>query len=131
VFWAFYRMLQNAIELRGVSFLWACDLSQPDTVGHIAALGNFPINPLPLIMGVTMLWQARVTPPSPGMDPSQQKIMRYMPLMMIAIFYKMAAGLTLYYAVQNVLTIVQTKLTRVQDEKAKGTVAVVPPKKRK
>ena len=69
-FFGFYRMLQSAIELRGASFLWACDLSQPDTVWIIPGL-NFPLNPLPLIMGATQLWQMRLTPPSPGVDPVQ------------------------------------------------------------
>ena len=109
VFFGFYRMLQSAIELRGAHFLWACDLSQPDTVIH---LGGFPVNIFPLIMGVTMLYQARLAPASPGMDPSQQKIMKYMPLMMMVFLYNMSAGLTLYWTVQNVLTIIQTKLTK-------------------
>ena len=58
-----------------------------------------------------MLYQARLTPASPGMDPAQQKIMKYMPLMMMVFLYNMSAGLTLYWTVQNVLTIIQTKLT--------------------
>jgi len=63
-----------------------------------------------------MLWQARLTPPSPGMDPAQAKIMRYMPLMFMVFLYKYSAGLTLYWTVQNVLTIVQTKLTKTVPE---------------
>lgn len=113
VFIGFYQMLQSAIELRGASFLWACDLSQPDTV---LMLGGFPINPLPLIMGGTMLWQASMTPPSPGMDPAQQKIMRYMPLMMVVFLYKFSAGLTLYWTVQNLLSIAQMKITKSRPE---------------
>jgi YidC/Oxa1 family membrane protein insertase len=111
VFFGFYRMLQSAIELRGARFLWACDLSQPDTVWMIPGL-NFPVNPLPLIMGVTMLWQARLTPASPGMDPVQQKMMKYMPLMFMFVLYNFMAGLTLYWTVQNLLTIAQMKLTK-------------------
>jgi YidC/Oxa1 family membrane protein insertase len=109
VFYGFYWMLRNAIELRGAHFLWIFDLSQPDTVAHFA---GFPINPLPLIMGATQLWQAQMTPPAPGMDPGQQKIMRFMPLMFIAFLYQMSAGLTLYWTVQNLLSIVQMKLTK-------------------
>ena len=75
-------------------------------------LAGFPINPLPLIMGATQLWQAQLTPPSPGMDPGQQKIMRFMPLMFIALLYRMSAGLTLYWTVQNLLSIVQMKMTK-------------------
>jgi hypothetical protein len=53
VFYGFYWMMRGAIELRGAHFLWAFDLSQPDTIATIA---GFPINPLPLIMGATQLW---------------------------------------------------------------------------
>jgi YidC/Oxa1 family membrane protein insertase len=111
VFFGFYKMLQSAIELRGASFLWARDLSQPDTIASIPGL-DFPINPLPLIMGATMLWQSHLTPPSPGMDPMQQKIMKYMPLMFIVFLYNFSAGLSLYWTVQNLLSIAQMKLTR-------------------
>ena len=114
VFFGFYRMIQSAIELRGARFLWACDLSQPDTILMLPGL-NFPVNPLPLLMGATMLWQARLTPPSPGMDPVQQKMMRYMPLMFMVFLYNFSAGLTLYWTVQNLLTIAQMKLTRSRD----------------
>lgn len=109
VFIGFYQMLQSAVELRGAGFLWACDLSQPDTIVRIF---GFPINPLPLIMGTTQLWQMRMTPPSPGMDPTQQKIMQYMPLMFIVILYSFPAGLALYWTVQNLLSILQMKLTK-------------------
>ena len=64
-------------------------------------------------MGATQLWQSHITPPSPGMDPGQQKIMRYMPLMFIAMFYRMSSGLNLYYTVSNLLTIAQTKITKM------------------
>jgi YidC/Oxa1 family membrane protein insertase len=126
VFIGFYYMLRNAIELRGVHFLWAHDLSQPDTIAY---LGGFPINPLPIIMGATQLWQSSLMPPSPGMDPGQQKIMRYMPLMFVAMFYKMSAGLTLYWTVSNLLSILQTKITRMSDDPALKPAVVVPRKK--
>jgi YidC/Oxa1 family membrane protein insertase len=129
VFFGFYYMLRNAIELRGVHFLWAHDLSQPDTVAYLPIFGNFPINPLPLIMGATQLWQAHILPPSPGMDPGQQKIMRYMPLMFVAMFYRMSAGLTLYWTVSNLLSILQTNMTRLADDKAPQPAAVTPRKK--
>ncbi len=112
VFFGFFTMIKSAIELRGAQFLWAHDLSQPDTVGHLFGIASLPINPLPLIMGVTMLWQASVTPPSPGMDPTQQKIMKYMPMMFMVFLYNFSAGLTLYWTVQNLLTIAQMKLTK-------------------
>jgi YidC/Oxa1 family membrane protein insertase len=122
IFIGFYRMIQSAIELRGAPFLWIGDLAQPDTLFVIPGLGMFPfigipgvglpINLLPLIMGATQIWQVRLTPPSPGMDAGQQKMMRYMPLMFIVILYNFSAGLTLYWTVQNLLSIVQTKLTK-------------------
>ncbi len=119
VFIGFYQMLQSSIELRGAPFLWARDLSQSDTVIEIA---GFPINPLPLIMGVTQFWQARLTPPSPGVDPMQQKMMQYMPLIFIFILYNFPAGLALYWTVQNLLSILQMKLTKATKG---GAVAVV------
>jgi YidC/Oxa1 family membrane protein insertase len=133
VFFGFYRMIQSAIELRGAHFLWVSDLSKPDTLFIIPGT-TFPFNLLPLIMGVTMLWQARLTPPSPGMDPAQAKMMRYMPLMFLVFLYNFSAGLALYWTVQNLLTIAQTKLTRMAPETtAPGKVpALTPaPKKRK
>ena len=133
VFFGFYRMIQSAIELRGAHFLWVKDLAQPDTLFMIPGT-TFPFNLLPLIMGVTMLWQARLTPPSPGMDPMQAKMMRYMPLMFIVFLYNFSAGLALYWTVQNLLTIAQTKLTKMAPETttpAKGPVLTPSPKKRK
>jgi YidC/Oxa1 family membrane protein insertase len=136
VFFGFYRMLQSAIELRGAPFLWACDLSRSDTVYIIPGF-NFPVNPLPLVMGATMLWQARLTPPSPGVDPMQQKIMKYMPLMFMVFLYNFSAGLTLYWTVQNLLTIAQMKLTKAVDVPGapKPTAVpvrpILPPRKKK
>lgn len=114
VFIGFYAMIQTAIELRGARFLWATDLSRPDTV---AVILGFPINPIPILMGLTMLWQSRLTPVSPGVDPMQQKILKYMPLMFMVFLYNMSSGLTLYWTVQNLLSIAQMKLTKTtQDE---------------
>ena len=122
VFFGFYSMIRSAIELRGASFLWAADLSKPDTLFVIPGLGvvpffgipgvGLPFNLLPLIMGASMLWQSHLTPPSPGMDPTQAKLMRYLPLIFMVSFYNLSAGLTLYWTVNNLLSIAQTKLTR-------------------
>ena len=68
------------------------------------------------------------------MDPMQAKIMRYMPLMFMAFLYNFSAGLTLYWTVQNLLTIAQTKLTRNISEppgSAKVQVLTPPQKKKK
>jgi YidC/Oxa1 family membrane protein insertase len=112
VFIGFYTMIRSAIELRGARFLWIADLSKPDTLFMIPGT-NFPFNLLPLLMGGAMLWQSHLTPPSPGMDPAQAKIMRYMPLMFLVFLYNYSSGLALYWTVNNVLTIVQTKRTKM------------------
>jgi YidC/Oxa1 family membrane protein insertase len=126
IFFGFYTMLQSAIELRGAGFLWAFDLSQPDTVAY---LFGFPINPLPLIMGCSQLWQTRLTPPSPGVDPVQQKMMQYMPLIFLFILYNFSSGLTLYWTVQNLLSIAQMKLTK-NTEAAAAKAPPLPPKRK-
>jgi len=65
-----------------------------------------------------MVWQTSLTPPSPGMDANQQRMMRWgMPIMMLFILYKMPAGLTLYWTGQNLLSILQTKVTKTTEEK--------------
>src|SRR5262249_50882200 len=122
VFFGFLTMIRSAIELRGAPWLWVADLSKPDTLFMIPGLGfipfigvsgqGLPFNLLPLLMGATMLWQARMTPPSPGMDPTQQAIMKYLPLMFLVGLYNFSAGMTLYWTVNNLWTICQTKLTR-------------------
>jgi YidC/Oxa1 family membrane protein insertase len=130
IFFGFFKMVRTAIELRGARFLWACDLSKSDTLFLIPGL-NFPFNPLPLLMGATMLWQARLSPASPGMDPVQQKIMKYMPLMFLFILYDYSAGLTLYWTVQNLLTIAQMKLIRAKETAAVKTPVTAPAPRRK
>ena len=111
VFMGFFTMIRSAIELRGAHFLWVTDLSKPDTLFMIPGL-NIPFNLLPLMMGGAMLWQSHLTPPSPGMDPSQQKLMRYMPLMFLAFLYTYSGGLALYMTVSTCLSVLQTKVTR-------------------
>jgi YidC/Oxa1 family membrane protein insertase len=134
VFIGFFYMLRTAIELRGESFLWVRDLSQPDTLLIIPGLGfvpflgvaglGLPVNLLPVIMGCTSLYLASLTPPSPQMDPAQQKMMKYMPVLFVLFFYNNSSGLTLYWTVQNLITVLQTKLTKMNDAKAtKGLTA--------
>jgi len=101
---AFYKVLSNAIELRGASFLWIKDLALPDTVAHLPGLG-LPINPLPLLMTATTIWQQKMTP-STG-DAQQQKMMMFMPLIFLFMFYNVSSGLVLYWTVQQLLSIGQ------------------------
>ncbi len=94
---AYYRMLGAALDLRHAHWLWIHDLS---------AAEPFPFV-LPILMIVSMLVVQKMTPQA-GMDPSQQKIMTVMmPLMMGFIFFRLAAGLNLYYAEANLISIGQ------------------------
>jgi YidC/Oxa1 family membrane protein insertase len=111
VFIGFYTMLRSAIELRGAHFLWAADLSKPDTLFMIPGV-NFPFNLLPLLMGGAMLWQSHVQPPSPGMDPTQAKLMRWLPAIFILFLYNYSSGLALYMTVSTLLGVLQTKITK-------------------
>ena len=129
VFFGFFGMLRTAIELRGAPFLWIGDLSQPDTIFLLPIL-NFPVNPMPLIMACTQFWQASLMPASPGMDQSQQKMMRYMPLLMVYFIYNYSSGLALYWTVGNLITILQTKLTKTQPVLAAKPVPAVPARKK-
>lgn len=99
IFIALFTTLRNTIDLRGADFLWIKDLSMPDTVCYLAGI---PLNPLPLIMGLTMFWQQKMT----TVDPEQAKMMFFMPIMFTVLFYNFSSGLVLYWFVQNVLTIV-------------------------
>ncbi|MEP7064826.1 MAG: membrane protein insertase YidC [Gemmatimonadota bacterium] len=110
VLFALYFVFQNTIEFRGVSFLWLPDLSQRD-----------PFFILPAIMGISMYvlsWiSLRSAPPNP-----QAKTMAYVfPVMMVFFFWRLAAGLNLYYAVQNLATLPQQWL--IARERAKLTPA--------
>ena len=124
VFIGFYSMIRFAIELRGAHFLWVSDLSKPDTLFMIPGL-DLPFNLLPLLMGASMLWQSHLTPPAPGMDPAQAKMMRYMPLLFLVFLYNFSAGLALYMTVNNLLTVIQTKLTK-SNQPVAATVTVSP-----
>lgn len=109
VFIGFFYMLRSAAELRFESFLWIKDLSMPDTVMHIA---GFPINPLPVLMLVTMYYQIKLTPSSG--DPQQQKIMQFTPFIFSFLLYNFSAGLTLYWTLSNVVSIAQQVMVNRQ-----------------
>ncbi len=109
IFLAFYSMLQSAIELRGAKFLWVKDLSQPDTIFHLFGVSWLPVNPMPLIMAGTMFVQMHMTP-STG-DPMQKRIFMLMPVIFLVFCYNFSSGLSLYWTVQNLLTILQTWLS--------------------
>lgn len=132
IFFGFFTMIRSAIELRGASFLWVADLSKSDTLFVIPGINfiplistpeGLPFNLLPLLMGATMLWQSHLTPPSPGMDPAQQKMMKYLPAIFIIFLYNYSAGLALYWTVNNLLSVLQTKLIKLDTPASPGTPA--------
>jgi YidC/Oxa1 family membrane protein insertase len=96
---AFYSLLSMSIELRGAPFiLWIRDLSVAD-----------PYYVIPLLMGVSMFWQQKITPSSA--DPTQQRIMMIMPFMFTAMMAFSPSGVVLYWFVSNVWTIGQQYFT--------------------
>jgi len=93
---AYYSMLQAALDLRHAHWLWIPDLSSRD-----------PWFVLPIALVVSMVATQRMTP-QPSMDPAQQKMMNVMmPLMMGFIFLNLASGLNLYYSESNLISIIQ------------------------
>jgi YidC/Oxa1 family membrane protein insertase len=94
---AYYRMLGTALDLRHAHFLWIHDLSAAEPLPYI----------LPILMVLSSLINQRMTPQA-GMDPAQQRMMNIMmPLMMGFIFFRLQAGLNLYYAMSNLIMIAQ------------------------
>ena len=97
VFIALYWVLLETVELRHAEFyLWIHDLSAKD-----------PYYILPLLMGASMFLMQRMQPTAATMDPMQQKIMQFMPVVMTVFFLFFPAGLVLYWLVNNLLSIAQ------------------------
>ena len=97
---AFYAMLGQAIEIKGESFWWIPDLALQD-----------PWFILPALMGLSMFWQQKITPTTA--DPTQQKIMMFMPLMITVTMLFAPAGLVIYWFVSNVWSIGQQYVTNM------------------
>jgi YidC/Oxa1 family membrane protein insertase len=128
IFFGLFTMLRQAVELRNSNFLWIHDLSQPDTVARIDLVGwHIPINVLPILMALTNVWMMRITPKTG--DPTQQRMMMFMPVIFVVFCYNFAAALALYYTTQNLLTILQLYQNRRQPIPKLEKVA--PPEKRK
>ena len=112
VFIALYSALDSAVELRNVPFLWCTDLSRPDLVGPklpfaLPFLGQVGLHPLVIAMTLLMVLQQKMTPSS--MDSTQQKMMMLMPVIMLFMFYNLPSGLTLYWTVSQIFSILQMK----------------------
>ena len=108
VFFALYKVLLQAIELRHAPFaLWINDLSAPDRLMipgvEIPYLGGIPV--LTILMGASMYLQQKMSPTS--MDPSQAKMMQFLPIVFTFLFINFPSGLVLYWLVNNLLSIAQ------------------------
>lgn len=119
-FMGFFTMLGSAAELRFQPFLWAPDLSSPDTVAVL--FGFLPINIMPVLMGATMVIQMKLTP-SPSVDNMQMKMMQFMPYIFAAICYNFSCALSLYSFVNGLFTIAQQLvINRMKDPDEAGPV---------
>jgi len=104
IFFAIYRVLINAIELKGASFLWINDLSSMD-----------PYFILPVLMGITMYMHQKVTPNN-FTDPMQEKIFKFLPVIFTIFLATFSAGLVLYWTVNNILSFIQQIIINKQME---------------
>lgn len=111
--WAFYTMLTVAIELRHQPWLWVKDLSAPD-----------PLHILPVLI-IASTWAMQKMTPTPGMDPTQARMMSLMMPIMLGVFsWAVAAGLGLYWLLGTVIAIVtQQALNRTKLGQEMRTIA--------
>ena len=116
VFYALYKVLMVSVEMRHQPFaLWIKDLSAPDPLTPVNLFGYLDFTPpgflalgvLPILLGVTMWLQFKLNPPPA--DPVQQQIFSIMPWVLMFVMAPFAAGLQLYWVVNNILTIAQQK----------------------
>ena len=110
VFFAIYRVLLNAIELKGAEWIfWIHDLAEMD-----------PYFVLPILMGASMYLQQKLTP-NTLQDEMQKKIFQFLPVVFTFFFLWFPAGLTLYWFINNVFTIGQQYYINTLFEKQKAT----------
>jgi YidC/Oxa1 family membrane protein insertase len=119
IFFALYQVLIRYIALKGASFLWIKDLSEPDRLYILTVslpiVGN-EINILPILISIGMFLQQKLSMRSMGTGSEQQRLMTMlMPVMFGFIFYHMPAGVVLYWFVNNLLMLVnQLQISRVK-----------------
>lgn len=117
-FFALYQVLLKSIELRHAPFmLWINDLSAPDRLWigfDVPYLHGLPI--LTLFMGASMYLQQKMTPTAA--DPTQARIMQFLPIVFTVMFINFASGLVLYWFVNNLLSMLQQYLINRQHSKA-------------
>lgn len=127
VFFALYKVLFVSIEMRQAPFYgWIHDLSAPDPTTVFNLFGLIPWDPpsflmlgaWPLIMGVTMFLQQKLSPPPA--DPAQAKIFLFMPIFFTYLLAQFPAGLVIYWAWNNTLSISQQWFIMRRATKKKG-----------
>jgi YidC/Oxa1 family membrane protein insertase len=117
IFIGLFGMLRTASELRFASFLWVKDLSVADSLSWLPEIPQYipyfngPIHILPLLMGISMYYQMKMMP-TPTTDNIQIKVIKFMPLIFFLFSWKFPAGLVIYWTTNNLLTILQTRLTK-------------------
>lgn len=113
--YALFIVFRSTIELRGEPFVfWINDLSLPDTIYHLGftiPMYGDQVALLPLIMGVTTYFQSKIS----MTDPSQKMMLYFMPIFLTLMFNSFPAGLNLYYALFNVLSMVQQKMVHSKE----------------
>jgi YidC/Oxa1 family membrane protein insertase len=121
VFFSLYKVLYVTIEMRHAPFFgWILDLSAPDPTSLLNLFGLIPYNPAailpsfmsyvsigiwPIIYGITQWVQTKLNPPPP--DPVQAKMFAFMPVIFTFMFATFPAGLVIYYAWNNLLSVIQ------------------------
>jgi YidC/Oxa1 family membrane protein insertase len=117
VFFALYKVLFVSIEMRHAPFFgWIKDLSAQDPTSVFNLFGMLPFTPpsmlqmgiWPIIMGVTMYLQQKMNP-EPA-DPIQAKVIKFLPILFVVMFFRFPAGLIIYWACNNLLSIMQQYL---------------------
>jgi YidC/Oxa1 family membrane protein insertase len=113
IFWALFTTLRNAYELRHAEWiLWVKDLSASDSLFY---MGTISFNLLPLIMGLGMFLQQKMT--TAISDPTQRKMMYIMPVIFTLMFWGFPSGLVLYWLTNSVISMIVQFFVLKQDEK--------------
>jgi YidC/Oxa1 family membrane protein insertase len=120
-FFAFYQVFRVSVEMRGANWLWIHDLSQAEPSA---------IKILPIIMIVSQFYMQSMTPQA-NVDPNQQKMMKFMPLIFGFMFYQFASGLVLYYLTSNLVGMGQQWFFNHTEAAQEAARSVEPPKKKK
>ena len=131
IFLGMFWMLRSAAELYGQSFLWATDLSEQD---HVAQVQGFSLNVLPILMVITQWFQMKLNPMQMGPELSDAqrinaKMMRFMPFMFLIFLYFFSSALVLYWTIQNLMTILQTLITKKAPDVTAVSEATIESKK--